>query len=200
MGLWSWPSTMLKGQQQSIPRICPNCLAPTTVSYRYGYRSAFWFFSRTTYYQTFYYCAGCEPMMDAWLKWRKWGGWMFLFTIFAVGGGAAAGAALAKGTGAAVGAIVLGVGIWVLFFSLRARDKGKLTKRPEQAVEWGAAAYYTGDSFFSLGFSQVYKAAREEWIRELVKRNPEAVTDAEYLRVLGEPKPAPAPDQKPFAG
>lgn len=201
MGIWNWPSTMLKGQQQSIPRICPNCLSsPTTVSYRYGYRSPFWFLSRTTYYQTFYYCAGCEPMMDSWLYWQKWGGWMFLLTLAAAGAGAAAGAAVAKGPGAGIGALVFAIGLWVLFLTLRARAKGRLTTRPEQSVPWGPAAYYTGDSFFSLGLSQVYKAAKEEWIRELVKRNPDSVTDAEYLRVLGEPKPAPAPAEKPFAG
>ncbi len=33
-----WTAIKLKGKSQVIPPICPNCMAPATVSFRYGYK------------------------------------------------------------------------------------------------------------------------------------------------------------------
>ena len=61
--------------------------------------------------------------------------------------------------------------------------------RTEQAVQ-GPAAYYVGPGdILGLGSSAKYSAARSEWIRELVRRNPEQVDPATYARVTGEAPP-----------
>jgi hypothetical protein len=35
MGALQWPKVVLKGNSQSIPRVCPNCLKNADVDLRY---------------------------------------------------------------------------------------------------------------------------------------------------------------------
>ncbi len=208
MAVFNWPSVTLKGGDAFvIPAACPNCLAPATVQYRYDYTPWLYFITRTRYYQTFTYCTGCEPMMDAWFKWDRWGGCLaiLLYPAGIVGGillGIQAYDLLKdslpeqiKGPLPFVTTVLGVVLAWTLLRGLKHLLLRKHPLKEGQAIQ-GPAAYYVGDRL--LG-GQIYRALRPEWIKLLVEANPAAVDDATYLKLTGSAKPAPA-GGKPFAG
>lgn len=206
MGVLKWPSVAMTGSAQTIPVICPNCLAPADVTYRYAYRSPFYLFSRTAYYQTFSYCRRCEPAMDAYFNWQGKGCLIYILYVATFAGGIAAAAALfnpkgplaAGGPPAGIGLVVLAVvGLWWVLRSMRAKamakhplGEGQLAQRP--------VAYYTGPTLGGLGSKHVYRALRHEWLAALVQANPASVDEATYRSIVGE-KPPSAEARKPFA-
>jgi hypothetical protein len=186
-----WKIVTLKGTSQVIPKICPNCLAPSTVGRRVSHR-----FMNTTHWQTFYFCDYCAKQYDAM---DNLGLWYFLAFLIAVGLMAAtifAISALFKDVardsplvGAAPFVVGLGGG---LAFALwrRASAFARFPRKPEQATT-GPAAQYVGHGAFGFNFmSAKYRALRSEWIRELVRLNPDQVTDEAYREWTGGPKGA----------
>lgn len=206
-----WQTVQLKGQQQVMPRVCPNCLAPSTHSLRYGYKGWKGWLTRTTYYQTFYYCEPCCDQADSALGLSTWGFWMgFLGVIGGFVGLAVFADAfrdpvthrvpedkmvLAMALAVAASALLFG-GVYALVRTLKRR---RFPPREGQIL-WGPAAYYTGGGFMDLtGKYAVYRVARSEWARELVRDNPEQVDDATYQALVGAARPsAPAVEERPF--
>jgi len=68
-----WIKVAMKGRSQVIPPICPNCLEPAELKFRYGYRGIEGWLTRTTYYQTFTYCQACHPQAVSAVGLRRWG-------------------------------------------------------------------------------------------------------------------------------
>jgi len=206
MGVLNWPSVAMSGDAQTIPAICPNCMAPADVKYRYAYTSPFYFFSRTAYYQSFSYCRRCEPMMDTYFRWRAKGCLIYILYVAAFAGGIAAAALLfgASGPLASVGptggvalVVVLVATLWWVLRRLRSKalamqpiGDGQVAQRP--------AAYYTGTTLGGLGNKSVYRALRKEWLAALVRANPGSVDATTYVALVGE-TPPPAANEKPFA-
>lgn len=211
----TWTKVKLKGDSQTIPRICPSCLAPSTTEWRYCYVRPFplGFLDRTRYWQTFYYCDACSPGVQAFFGKEKVSGCLvpILFIAGLVGGllllipkegsnpdqsdagKTRRGLAMA---GAAVAAIALPV---AGSLGVKAIYKGRAPQRPDQPV-WGPSAYYIGDGWMGFGSAdaRVYTAVRPEWLKALVEANPAQVDEATYQRVAGTARPKP-PEQKPFA-
>jgi hypothetical protein len=204
MGVLQWPSVALSGEGQTIPPVCPNCMGPAEVQYRYAYRSPFFFFSRTSYFQSFGYCRRCEPLMDAYFRWQGKGCLVYVLYIAAIGGGVAAAASVAgkgrplEGNPVVFTALLLAP-VVLLWFLLRTWRRSLLAKHPlqEGQLRQGPAAYYTGQTMGGLGNKHVYRALRPEWLAALVRANPGSVDAATYARVTGEQPPTPS-DRKPF--
>jgi len=165
---------------------------------------------RTTYYQTFTYCADCHPQAASALGLRRWGvfaaveaifAWILLFVAFvdlvrdpATGTAAGLRGAVAIAAATAM-AIAQGAAIYL---AARAIKRRRHPPRPGQAA-WGLAAFYTGGTAF--GFNNafaVYKAARPEWIAALVRANPDQVDDAVYRSHVGTARPSIVPAGRPF--
>lgn len=206
MGVLRWPSVAMTGTAQTIPAVCPNCMAPADVKYRYAYISPFYFFSRTAYYQSFSYCRRCEPMMDAYFKWRSKGCLIYILYVAAFAGGIGAAAVLfgprgplaAVGPAGAVAFVALCVvALWWVLSRLRARAMAKFPLGEGQVAQ-RPAAYYTGTTLGGLGTKSVYRALRKEWLAALVRANPGSVDAATYTAMVGEPPPS-SEGRKPFA-
>ena len=54
-----WSKATLGGKLHIIPQVCPNCLDPSEVEWRYAYKRPWWMMDDTRYIQTFYYCRAC---------------------------------------------------------------------------------------------------------------------------------------------
>jgi hypothetical protein len=209
----AWPSVKLKGASQVIPRICPNCMAPATASCRYGYKGLKGWLTRTTYYQTFNYCDPCHKQADSALGLQGWVFGLsilgfFAFIVFLVLSvqytdrlrdpetHTLSELATALSIGAAIlAAVIVSGGLWWL---VRAIKRKRHPSRPEQAV-WGLAAYFTGSGVLDLQSLSSYKAARREWLAELIKANPEQVDDDTYVSYVGVAKPETG-NARPFGG
>ena len=202
MSLAKWPSVKLSSGSVIMPRTCPNCLAPSTWNWRYGYRSALWILSRTTYYQTFYYCEDCAKQLKRYFRWRSVTGFFGFFMYIAAVVGTlifadnlklpTKGLGLALGIGLTVAAVAL---VWAGLRGVRTAILSRQKLNDKQAG-YGPAAYYTGPSLGVLGGGEIYKSLRPEWLRALIEANPALVDDETYRREVGREKPA---KQKPFA-
>jgi hypothetical protein len=209
----TWTSVKLKGKSQVIPRICPNCMAPATVSYRYGYKGLKGWLTRTTYYQSFNYCDPCHKQADSAQGLKGWAivfgilgffvfiGFLVLSTdlmapyrdpeTHALSEAAAALSIIAT----VIAAAVISGGLWWL---VRAIKRKRHPMKPEQAV-WGPAAYYAGSGVLDVQSYSSYKAARREWLAELIKANPAQVDDDTYVSYVGAARPE-AGAARPFGG
>jgi len=206
--VWQWPSAKLKGNSQVIPRVCPNCMKPTEIYYRYGYTGPFYILSRTTYYQTFYYCKPCGESMEKKWKYDKWRFWvrllLSLVSFFAFLGimlsipkpGEAMGSVMASvfAVGLIASPFIVFFGLGLFFNNLYDR---KNPLRPDQ-VSCGPAVYYAGKAILGMFGPNIYSALRPEWLQELVKLNPDQVDPAAYKTLIGQDKPASG-SKKPFA-
>ncbi len=208
-----WTAIKLKGKSQVIPPICPNCMAPATVSFRYGYKGLKGWLTRTTYYQSFNYCAPCHKQADSALGLVGWGiafgilGFFAFIAFLVISVDAAnpyrdpvthnaSDLVVAISMAAAVlAAVIVSVGLW---FLVRAIKRKRHPLKPEQAV-WGPAAYYTGSGVLDVQSYSSYKAARREWLAELIKANPAQVDDDTYVSFVGAARPEPA-SARPFGG
>jgi hypothetical protein len=209
----TWTSVKLKGKSQVIPPICPNCMAPSTVSYRYGYKGLKGWLTRTTYYQTFNYCSPCCKQADSALGLQ---GWVFGLSILGVAAFVVFLVLLVEFTAShrdpethkasdlatalimiasGLGAVAVSGGLWWL---VRTIKRKRHPMRPEQAV-WGLAAYYTGSGVLDVQSYSSYKAARREWLAELIKANPAQVDDNTYVSYVGASKPETGA-ARPFGG
>jgi hypothetical protein len=206
--VWQWPSAKLKGDSQVIPRVCPNCLKPTELYYRYGYTGPFYLLSRTTYYQTFYYCKPCGQAMEKKWKQDKWTFWVKLLLSFAsFFAPIALMVNMPKQTGSGVDImtvlfITAMIGTpFLVFFGLgwifNSSYNRKNPIRPDQVTN-GPAAYYAGKAILGMFGPNIYSALRPEWLQELVKLNPGQVDSTAYKNMTGQDKPASG-TQKPFA-
>jgi hypothetical protein len=92
-------------------------------------------------------------------------------------------------------AVVISGGLWWL---VRTIKRKRHPMRPEQAV-WGPAAYYTGSGVLDVQSYSSYKAARREWLAELIKANPAQVDDDTYVSYVGASRPE-AGNARPFGG
>lgn len=211
----TWTKVKLKGESQTIPRVCPSCLAPSTTEWRYCYVRPFplGFLDRTRYWQTFYYCDACSPGIQAFFSKEKVSGCLVpvLFILGLVGGlllfipnekgrPSQTEEAKTRRVMAMVGAGVAAIGLPIVgALGVKAIYKGRAPQRPEQPV-WGPSAYYIGDGMMGFGSmdARAYTAVRPEWIKALVEANPDQVDDATFQRVVGSAKPRP-PEEKPFA-
>lgn len=206
-----WHRIRLKGTEQVMPDACPNCMGPSTHHFRYGYKGWKGWLTRTTYYQTFYYCEPCMKQADSALG---LGGWSFFGGVLGFFAWLAVTISLAEayrdpethrvpdlimalvfllGTAVAVG-IVMGIR-----FLVKAIKQRRHPLKEGQAV-WGVAAYYTGSGFLDVQSLASYKAVRREWLAEMVRLNAQQVDDATYQAWVGEAKPAPEPEARPFGG
>jgi len=216
MGVLQWPKVALKGESQTIPRLCPNCLKEAEVELRYCYIRPWDVLRPTRYFQSFRYCAGCGAAAAAHLRHLGRTGWLLKApgAILALVGSCAGAAALTeavlpgsrdpavRGPVAAAGfaAGLAAVGLLAGLFAWWSK-KAALRRSPprEGQAVWGVAAYYTGSTLLDLlGGSKVYRAARPEWLAALVRANPDQVDDATYRQLVGAEKPARQP-QRPFA-
>jgi hypothetical protein len=209
----TWASVKLKGKSQVIPPICPNCMAPATVSYRYGYKGLKGWLTRTTYYQTFNYCDPCHKQADSAQGLMGWAlGLSILgvaaFVVFLVllvdftapyrdpeTHKASDLTAVLVMIAAILAAAVLCGGLWWL---VRAVKRKRHPMSAGQAV-WGPAAYYTGSGVLDVQSYSSYKAARREWLAELIKANPAQVDDDTYVSYVGASKPETGA-ARPFGG
>lgn len=215
MGVRQWSAVSLTGEGQAIPRACPNCLKPSAVDYRYSYAGPLYLLNRTSYWQTFYYCSDCDPILAAYFRWASRMGCLGYILIVAAFFGTLAvlaGSVLRKGTalGDAVGAdnVVLltmacsalaGFGMWALLRGCRRLYLNRWPLKPEQALR-APAAYYTGRTFSLTGAgAAIYRAVRPEWIKLLVEANSDSVDDATYQRIVGTGRPVSG-GEKPFKG
>ncbi len=205
--VWQWPSAKLKGDSQVIPRVCPNCMKPSELVFRYGYTGPFYILSRTTYYQTFYYCKPCGESMQKKWKNNKWTFWVkLLLSFLAFFAPVGLMVSLPKPTGF-LGDIMPGIYTgaclvfpFLVFFGLGWLFDGMYDKknpmRPDQ-VTTGPSAYYAGKAILGMFGPNIYSAVRPEWLKELVKLNPSQVDDATHKNFTGQDKPAAT--GKPFA-
>jgi hypothetical protein len=209
----TWPSVKLKGKSQVIPRICPNCKAPAAVSHRYGYKGLKGWLTRTTYYQTFNYCGPCGKQADSALGLQGWAFGLAILGFFACIGflalsvestaqfrdpvthEASSLVAALSIIAAILAAAVISGGLWWL---VRTIKRKRHPMRPEQAV-WGPAAYFTGSGVLDVQSHSSYKAARREWLAELIKENPAQVDDDTYVSYVGAARPE-AVNARPFGG
>jgi hypothetical protein len=205
-----WTRVAMKGKSQAIPPVCPNCLGPGSLKFRYGYKGIEGWLMRTTYYQTFTYCADCQPQAVSAVGLRRWGmfggimtfiAWIVLFVMLIdavrspeTGRPTSLNTALVL---AVTTASALGLG-GLIYLAARALKRRRHPRRPGQAV-WGLAAFYTGGTHFGFNTSNaVYKAVRPEWIAALVKANPEQVDEAVYQSHLGAARPSLVQAGRPF--
>jgi len=206
-----WHRLRLKGKEQVIPDICPNCLGPSTHRFRYSYRGWKGMLTNTNYFQSFYYCEPCMNQADSAMGLN---GWTILGIVFGIFTFVATlvltvdtwrdpetkvvpdsmitlGMSLAALGGAAV---VFGVRALAKFIK-----KKRFPKTEAQAV-WGPAAFYAGSGFLDMQNQCVYLAARREWLADLVRLNPEQVDDATYQTWVGQPRPNIPDQSRPFGG
>ncbi|MGO8691063.1 MAG: hypothetical protein ACLQLG_15695 [Thermoguttaceae bacterium] len=211
-----WSKVALGGERHLIPKVCPNCLAPSEVERRYAYKAPWWLWiiDSARYIQTFYYCRDCGAQAGAYTWYHKWVSRVrFPFAVLSLAALVALGELLGRmsrglpndsplppwGTAALLPAAL--VVWWGLCRWLKRRALVSAPILEKQAV-WGPAVYYTGDRGFGLldlfaGASRsVYRAARPEWIRALVEANPEKVDDATYRDAVGAEKPVFAVDRR----
>lgn len=199
-----------------MPRVCPNCLRPAEFDARYCYTHQFPLFllDRTQYWQTFYYCGGCMEQLEAYFGSEKWKGRLIVLGILGLFGAMFAGVLLVdtlrppEGEPASdlVGWLGLApliawiAGWWLLNRAIQRTYERRQPRHAHQAA-WGPAAFYVGDGALGFGHPQtrVYRAARREWLQELVRANPDQIDEAQYQSIVGEAKPAEVP-VKPFAG
>src|SRR6185369_12256014 len=181
----------LKGDGQVIPKLCPNCLAPSTMRHRISHR-----FLNTTHYQTFSYCDYCSQTLQDGVSVERWKLLAYLLgLVITIGGGIGLIKVMGKdapGWAPVVPFIIAICAGWAMIHFIK---RGKLDRhplRPEQA-EWGPAVYYIGHGAFGFNvFTAKYKARRREWLRELVRQNPGQVTDAVYQEWTGSSRPVDA--------
>lgn len=208
-----WTSIKLKGKSQVIPPICPNCMAPATVSFRYGYKGLKGWLTRTTYYQSFNYCAPCHKQADSALGLFNWGIVFAIVGFFVFIGLLVLSVQMSDPyrdpvthkasdlltllcmAGSVLAAAVISGALWYLVRTIKHK---RHPLKPEQAV-WGPAAYYTGSGVLDVQSFASYKAARREWLAELVKANPAQVDDDTYVSYVGASKPQAA-GARPFGG
>ncbi len=208
MSLRSWSKVTLGGQRHVMPKVCPNCLAPSEVDRRYAYKAPWWLWlvDSARYIQTFYYCRDCGAQVGAYYWYRKWLARVrFLFAVLSLAALVALGEWLGRlsrgqpndsllppwGTLALLPAVLLVW--WGLRRWLKQRALRSAPILEKQAV-WGPAAYYVGErgwglaDLFTGASRSVYRAVRPEWIRALAEANPEKVDDATYRGVVGAEK------------
>lgn len=204
-----WNRLRLKGKEQAIPDLCPNCLGATTHRFRYGYKGWKGMLTNTTYYQTFYYCEPCMNQADSAMDLRGW-------TIFSV----------ILGVITFIGTLIVTVDVWrdpqtklvpeamatlgmvlavlagvVPVLGVRALAKfikQKRHPRTQAQAVWGPAAFYAGSGLMDMQNQCVYLVARREWAAELVRLNPEQVDDASYQSWVGQPRPESSSQSRPF--
>lgn len=206
----AWTTVKLKGNQQVIPRTCPNCLGPTSHSLRYGYKGWKGWLTRTTYFQTFYYCEPCCDQaqsaggLSTLAFWMGLLGMISSFILMAVFAEPFRDPATHRlpddkmMLGAALGILVAGLVFGGIYAIVRAVKRRRYPPKDSQVV-WGPAVYYTGGAFLDvLGKHAVYRAARREWAVALVRENPDQADEATYQELVGAPRPVQAPDQRPF--
>ena len=205
-----WTRIVMKGRAQVIPPICPICLGPADQKLRYGYKGLEGWVTRTTYYQTFTYCADCQPQVASATRLRRWGYFgvvvggialiPLLLALSSLVKDPATGKVsdLALNVGMAVaGLLSAGMAVLVYWVS-RTLKRRSHPLRPGQLV-WGPGAFYTGSARMGLSSNtSVYKAVRPEWIAALARANPEQVDDAAYQALTGSARPAVPPDSRPF--
>ena len=211
-----WPKIALYGRSQVIPHVCPNCLAPAELEFRYS-RSRFGN-RRLGYIQSFYYCEDCADYVLAEGRFENCKAPMALLVVLLIapvyvilavlalfGSMALAGIDLAhEGKPQEWEVWVLVAGVFLVIFAVFLAGRmtyswlvGVVRRRAirrkpighGQAV-WGRAAYCTDAPLLANGWAE-YRAVRPEWIRALVEANPDQVHDDAYLRVVGVPKPPP---------
>ncbi|HEX7900929.1 MAG TPA: hypothetical protein VF950_24435 [Planctomycetota bacterium] len=156
------------------PPTCPNCGAPATVSLSYGYmgplsRTLGKLFGGVQYSATFGYCQVCADQAMAAISISNSFRWFALLGLFV---GVCISASLKDRLADGV-VLALGIGpgllIWAgSWWAYRQRKKRKHPPLETQSV-WGPAAYYAGTKFLGV---------REDWIRQLVKLNPDLFDDA----------------------
>ncbi len=206
-----WHQLRLKGKEQVMPELCPNCLGPSTHRFRYGYKGWKGALTNTTYYQSFYYCEPCMNQADSALGLNGWTilGAVIGFIAFLIVAIASADAWRDPATkrvpeylvtiSMILGALVAAGCIYGVR-ALAKLIKQKKYPKTEAQIVWGPAAFYVGSGFMDLQDQAVYKAARKEWIAELVRLNPQQVDDAMYQSWVGQPKPAAPAQARPFGG
>jgi hypothetical protein len=206
-----WNRLRLKGKEQTIPDLCPNCLGATTHRFRYGYKGWKGMLTNTTYFQTFYYCEPCMNQADSAMG---LGGWTVLGVILGI---ITFGVTLAVSAEAwrdpqtrlvpdamvALGMILALLAGALPTLGIRALAKFIKQKRhpktQAQAV-WGPAAFYAGSGVMDMQNQCVYLIARREWAAEMVRLNPEQVDDAAYQAWVGQPRPESPTQGRPFGG
>ncbi len=208
----TWPSVVLSGEAQQIPRACPNCLKAPSLEHRTGFANPLtWWFTRTTYYQTFYYCADCGPLVERYVKLRSRIGCLLVPMVMATFIGCIiAGIWIGEQLGLekrspvstwiGIGAIVVGIPLAFMIYDALVRGWAARAKLKEGQVVAGPAAFYVGEGFFATK-NKEYRVFRPEWLKLLVEANAAQVDDATYRRITGAAKPAaPEVGGKPFAG
>lgn len=186
----SWHTITLKGRSQVIPPVCPNCLAPASVEVETEHR-----FLNNTHTQTFLYCEPCGKQASAFPS--IWFSGMLglivglvpaLTFVFAIFPKLPEGLKKSDISGA-LPLIMLAACVVGLPLMRRRAFKKAHPHREGQAVQ-GPAVYYVGPGdLLGLGNSACYKAARPEWVREFVRRNPDQVDAAAYAQWTGEAPP-----------
>ena len=206
-----WNRLRLKGKEQVIPNLCPNCLGPSSHRFRYGYKGWKGMLTNTTYYQSFYYCEPCMKQADSAMGMF---GWTFLgvlmgFAAFLTTLITTADAwrdpvtQVTPGSMVTLGmtlSVLAGAGVLFGFRFLVKWIKQKRHPKTEAQAVWGPAAYYAGSGFMDMQNQCVYLVARREWVAELVRLNPEQVDPATYQSWVGQPPPARAAEDRPFGG
>ncbi|MBI5624299.1 MAG: hypothetical protein HY924_11000 [Elusimicrobia bacterium] len=188
----SWHTVTLSGSSQVIPPVCPNCLAPADVQVETEHR-----FLNTTYTQTFLYCKDCAKAAADLPSIFFWGilglvvgfvpALLFVFVVFPKLPESLKDSSL-SGAFPLLALAVCAVGFPLL---RRLSFKKSHPKTGKQAVQ-GPAAYYTGPGdALGLGDSSSYKAARPEWISELVRRNQDQADPATRHLWTGAPPAKP---------
>ena len=212
-----WSKVALGGERHLIPKVCPNCLAPSEVERRVCLQGPVVAMDHRQ-------CAvHPDVLLLPGLRWRRrgripgitsgslacgslspccrWPPWLPWGNCW---GGCRAGCpttALCRRGARRPCSPPCSVVWWGLCRWLKRRALVSAPILEKQAV-WGPAVYYTGDRGFGLldlfaGASRsVYRAARPEWIRALVEANPEKVDDATYRDAVGAEKPVFAVDRR----
>lgn len=207
----NWTRIILRGNAQVIPATCPNCLGPASgLKLRSAYKGLEGWLTRTTYYQTFQYCATCHPQAVSAEGLRRWV-WVGLFLGFVTLVAAAAGVPALLGdpvthvctpvmakVGIALSGVVALATVALTYLAARAIKRSRHPLLPTQAV-WGRAAFYAGKNRLGTeAGTAVYLAARKEWLAALARANPEQVDEATYRTLTGEAKPQPGSQERPF--
>ncbi len=169
----------------TTPPICPNCGDPATVSLRYGYmgpisRTLGRFFGGASYAATFGYCKACADQAQAAMAISNSFRWFTLLGLFLgacifVGLQRLTTSEAAPAVGFGIGAVI-GASAW---WAYRSKKKRNHPRRETQGV-WGPAAFYAGTKFLGV---------REDWVRNLVKLNPELFDDAVREKWAGGSNP-----------
>lgn len=207
----SWHQVRLKGKEQVIPELCPNCLGPSTHRFRYGYKGWKGMLTRTTYYQSFYYCEPCMNQADSALGLNNWSIFGFILGLIAFVSVLIATSEAWRDPqtrkvpdhlmtlGLILGASAAALALFGIRGLAKLIKQKKYPKTEAQAV-WGAAAFFVGSGFMDMQNLAVYRAVRREWMAELVRLNPQQVDDATYQSWVGQARPAAAPEGRPFGG